>query len=584
MQKKLLIKAVVVTVFVLFAVAAAVYGLRSSFTGVREGKEDENYIPSENCLSCHADHFASWRRTHHSRMTQNISPETVQGDFEKNNTFEYLGVKAKMDRRGKDFFMTFWYPDGKAEIFRIERTVGSRRIEQYVTKQNGQYSRLPIAYDLMQRRWMSLNGSFFYPDGENFKQHYTQWDTNCVFCHNVKAQPNFDFKTRLAKTEVAELGIACGACHGQGAEHADLAASPLTRAKWAVDESADRKIVNPLKLDTDRAMMICGHCHGQRVPKPTDRIREIMQDGDPYDSGENLAQFYEPVHAGTTIGPVSFASRFWDDGSPRLTAYEYQGVLNSPCFTKGEPGNRINCNSCHTMHGGDIKGQITDEMRTNVACTQCHTEMRDESVLTKHTRHAAASEGSSCYSCHMPEVVYGVQTFHKTHQISVPNAQLTAEKNVPNACNQCHVDQSVNWAIEKSKEFWPQKFADAKPSTDAQFQTAEGVRSLFAGDALTRAMMADALVKRSDRKWAAPFLIEAFMGENYPVVRYFASNGLASFGWNLHKPDYLASDPVRASQIGLWSDRIEPARAAEIRQLAAKLRTLRKDVDIEVGE
>lgn len=200
MQKKLLIKAVVVTAFVLFVVAAAVYGLRSSFTGVREGKADENYIPSENCLSCHSDHFASWRRTHHSRMTQNISPETVQGDFEKNNTFEYLAVKAKTDRRGKEFFMTLSYPDGKSEINKIERTVGSRRIEQYVTKQNGQYYRLPIAYDLMQRRWMSLNGSFFYPDGENFKQHLAQWDTNCVFCHNVKAQPNFNFETRFANS------------------------------------------------------------------------------------------------------------------------------------------------------------------------------------------------------------------------------------------------------------------------------------------------------------------------------------------------------------------------------------------------
>ena len=81
------------------------------------------------------------------------------------------------------------------------------------------------------------------------------------------------------------------------------------------------------------------------------------------------------------IGEKNHNVRSWADGSPRLTAYEYQGILNSPCFLKGEPGNRINCNSCHTMHGGDVKGQITDEMRTNVACTQCHTELRDEHPL-----------------------------------------------------------------------------------------------------------------------------------------------------------------------------------------------------------
>ena len=51
MQKRLLIKSVVVTIFVVFAVAAAVYGLRSNFKGVRQGKADENYLASENCLA-----------------------------------------------------------------------------------------------------------------------------------------------------------------------------------------------------------------------------------------------------------------------------------------------------------------------------------------------------------------------------------------------------------------------------------------------------------------------------------------------------------------------------------------------------
>ena len=46
------------------------------------------------------------------------------GDFEKNNTFEYLGVKAKMERRGNEFFMTFTYPDGKSEINALHVPVG----------------------------------------------------------------------------------------------------------------------------------------------------------------------------------------------------------------------------------------------------------------------------------------------------------------------------------------------------------------------------------------------------------------------------------------------------------------------------
>ena len=81
-------------------------------------------------------------------------------------------------------------------------------MEQYLTKEQGQYTRLPIAYDLVNRRWMSLNGSFFYPDSDNYFQHLAQWDANCVFCHNVKAQPHIDFNTKKFNTG----GVRTGNC------------------------------------------------------------------------------------------------------------------------------------------------------------------------------------------------------------------------------------------------------------------------------------------------------------------------------------------------------------------------------------
>lgn len=577
------LKPLIVTIVIALVVVLTVLASDPGFTGTRKGKPDENYITSDNCRTCHEDHFASWRKTHHSRMTQEARPESVQGDFEKQNTLEYLGIRAKMERRGSEFFMTFTSPDGKAEAFKIVRTIGSRRIEQYVAQRNGQNFRLPIAYDLMQRRWMSLNGSFFYPDNDNFNQHTTQWDTNCVFCHNVKAQPNFSFQTRQAKTEVAELGIACGACHAQGAEHSDLATSPFRRALWSFSTHSDKKIVDPVKLDSDRSMMICAHCHGQRIPEPQERIREVMT-ADPFDAGEDLSLFYRPIHRETTVGNVSFASRFWDNGSPRLTAHEYQSLTRSKCFTAGKTGDRINCLSCHSMHDGDIKGNITAEKRTNAACTQCHSKYESSEAVAAHTKHKTDSVGSSCYSCHMPATVYGVMTFHPSHDISVPDPGLTATRAVPNACNQCHLDRSVNWAIERSKSMWPERFASLEVSADKQFDEPEGVRGLFAGDALTRAMTADALVKHSSPEFYLPLLSEAFADDKYPIVRYFAANGLAAATTDLAKPDYLADAATRTAQIGPWFVRADAVRRAEIKAIAAKLIAGRKDVDIEVGE
>jgi predicted CXXCH cytochrome family protein len=520
-------------------------------------------------------------------MTQEARPEFVQGDFERDNTFEYLGIKARMEKSGGAYSMTLSFPDGRVQSHRIDRTVGSRRIEQYLTQQEGQYLRLPLAYDLTNRRWMSLNGSFFYPDGNNYFQHQSQWDANCVFCHNVKAQPNFDSRSRQFETEVAELGIACGACHGAAAEHAERAASPLTRTLWRLEEDDSKQIIHPLKLSPDRSMMVCGHCHGQRVPEPISRIQEILGKGDPYNSGDDLSKYYRPVTRETKVGSYSFANRFWPNGSPRLTAYEYQGILRSRCFTEGDPANRINCLTCHTMHGGDPKGQITEENRSNKPCIACHQQYASPDALTAHTKHKLDSSGSRCYACHMPRVVYGIMSVHTTHEITSPAPQMTPSDSVPNACNQCHLDKSVNWAILESKRLWPEKYLAVETSADNQFDLPEGPRSLFAGDALTRALAAEAMggggPAKPDTQWAAPYLAEAF-NDNYPIVRFFAANGLAATLWKLAKPDYLAAPEAREASIDQWRGRMDATMRDKVAALAQMLRARRNEVDIEVGE
>ncbi|MEO6390911.1 MAG: cytochrome c3 family protein [Pyrinomonadaceae bacterium] len=587
MLRRWWLKTLVVIGFVAIVIGVFVVGSRPVYVGTRAGKADENYIDSSKCLACHEGHYASWRRTYHSRMTQTAETVTVQGDFTTNNTLEYLGVKARMERRPDGFFATFSYPDGRTETNKIERTVGSRRMEQYLIKEAGQYTRLPLAYDLVNRRWISLNGSFFHADSTDYQQHRAQWDSNCVFCHNVKAQPNMDFGTRTFKTEVAELGIACGACHGQTAKHIDEANSWLSRFSWWRDPSASRSVIHPEKLSAERSLMMCGHCHGQRVPEPLDRIRQIMGPGDPYNAGDDLSALYRPVQRDTVLGDFSFANRFWNNGSPRLTAYEYQGILRSACYMRGKPEHKISCLSCHSMHDGDPKGMILPVNRTNTACLECHQKFSDGAALAQHTGHGAASTGSSCYSCHMPRVVYGVMSFHPTHDISIPRPDLTVTRSVPNACNLCHLDRSVNWAIESSRRLWPAQFAAAQPAKDPMFNEAEGPRMLFAGDALTRAMAAEAMsgggAVNHDPNWTGPFLLEAF-NDNYPIVRYFAANGLAAINLNLAKPDYLGIDEARRASVTLWAGIFNEAARRHSTQFAIAMRARRSDVDMDVGE
>src|SRR4029453_8777589 len=244
--------------------------------------------------------------------------------------------------------------------------------------------------------------------------------------------------------------------------------------------------------------------HGQRVPEPLGRIEELLTRGDPFNAGEDLANFYRPVTQETVLksahGDVSFAPRLWANGSPRLSAYEYQGILRSACYTQGKVGERINCLNCHSMHGGDPKGLVTEETRGNAPCLKCHQQLNAGAAGEAHSRHADVAAAPRCYDCHMPKVVYGVMTFHPSHDITVPAPQLTAAQGVPNACNQCHLDKSGNWAIGQPRRLWPDRYKGRPPSGDAVFDLPEGPRALFMGDAVTRALAADALAGNGPMK------------------------------------------------------------------------------------
>lgn len=572
----------VITLLSLGAIAAVLRAVAPNYAAVRAGRADAGYLESNDCRKCHETNYKTWQATFHRTMTQEAGPDSVLGDFDRNNTITYQGVRAEMIREDGRYWMKVTGADGHTQKLEIVRTVGSRRIQQYLTKTGDTWHRAPIAYDLMQKRWMHLNGSFFFPDGSDYNQHVAEWNVNCVFCHNVKAQPGLDWTNRTWNTEVAELGIACGACHGPAGEHAQLALSPVTRYEWKLrgENAPARSVVHPARLDSDRSAMVCGHCHGQRIPQPISRIRPMMSVGDPYDPGENLHEFYKPIQREDKVESFSYASRFWQDGSPRLTAYEYQGMTRSKCFTAGTPGKRITCISCHEVHGGDPRGQLTEEMKTNAACTQCHQQFASPVQLVDHTKHKAESAGSLCYNCHMPSIVYGIMTARRTHHIANPAPDETVRFGKPNACNQCHQDWSVNRTIAETQKLWPKGYAESK-SGDARFDEPEGQRALFSGDAVMRALTAAAMFPATDAN--APLLLEA-MQDPYPIVRYFAANALAAQHPGLTKPDYLAPVEVRNETLQTWYPFWPTARLRDARSARDRLSAQRTETDVEVGE
>jgi predicted CXXCH cytochrome family protein len=494
------------------------------------------YVKAAQCARCHPDHAASFGRTFHRTMTQAADARSVRGNF-AHAALDYFGVHAQMDKNTRgEHVIRYQVAGAAAEAFIVEKTVGSRRYQQYVARRGQELVRLPLAYHLEEQRWFHMNGAFLTPDPElspdgtlaraDYERHVTRWNDNCVFCHNVAPNPGKhpgEHGQPAFATEVAELGIACEACHGPGGEHARKNANPLRRYVLHARQAADPSIVNPARLSDARSLDVCGRCHGQRI---TDDVESFLRAGDPFLPGEDLALYSAPLWRDTTLhGERAFEARFWADGTPRLTAYEYQGTLLSPCAQRGT----MTCLSCHGMHEGDPRGQLRPNRTGAAMCTQCHEGLAAKPAQAAHARHPLSAALPSCRDCHMPEIVYGVLDLHPSHRIESPAPRAQARDERPDACTQCHLDKTRAWAItERARLFGAEKkSADAAPFPASESPFSEVETQLFRGDPIQRAVAASALsgsgsVANRARARRLALLLEVMDDDPYPAIRHLA--------------------------------------------------------------
>jgi hypothetical protein len=147
-------------------------------------------------------------------------------------------------------------------------------------------------------------------------------------------------------------------------------------------------------------------------------------------------------------------------------------------------------------------------MDGNAACLQCHKAYATD--LTKHTRHAPSSTGSSCYNCHMPYTTYGLLKTLRSHQISSPSVATSVSTGRPNACNLCHLDKTLKWTANALEEMYG---IPAPQLAEDERGIAASILWLLRGDAGQRAVVAQAMAwapaqRASGRDWMAPFLAE----------------------------------------------------------------------------
>ena len=122
------------------------------------------------------------------------------------------------------------------------------------------------------------------------------------------------------------------------------------------------------------------------------------------------------------------------------------------------------CSNCHNPHSNALVAE------GNAVCTQCHKPETYDA--TAHHRHAATSAGSACVACHMPSQVYMGVDARRDHSMRIPRPGVSLSTGSPNACTQCHEDQTDSWAYDALQQW----------GVRTDFQELSLVKARFAAD------------------------------------------------------------------------------------------------------
>ncbi|WP_442506459.1 multiheme c-type cytochrome [Novipirellula sp. SH528] len=542
----------------LLTLTAAVLGPQSEI--------GSGFVGSTTCQKCHAEAHKSWHSSYHRTMTQQVNEKTAP-DAIINQTVTIDDKTYVFEQNGDHFQVSFPDPlvGNQVRSRRLVLMTGSHHLHVfwYETDVHGTPGQLDIVFLKEEQRWIPRESSFLRPSVHSNVLELGTWNRTCSRCHATHPTEGFNELTEDWDTRVSEFGIACEACHGEGAGHAHKHASDPSVILSLADLDSDHasqlpdRIVNPGNLSKQASADVCGQCHSIFIPDyDVVSQSDYSRNGNPFRPGELLSEvgFSRVVRATPEFRDTEtfqrwssmeeLSSGFWSDGTPRIAGREYNGLIESPCFQKGE----MTCLSCHTMHPSaerDVNewrdDQLKPGMRGDLACLQCHQEHEDN--IAEHTHHAVQSEGSRCMNCHMPHTTYGLLKTIRSHQISSPSIQASRTSDRPDACSLCHLDKTFGWVSQKLSEWYGQEF-DIKEQLEVSQPVSTSVLHLLRGDAAQRVVQVAALgwqpaQQASGTDWMEPFLLLG-LNDPYDAVRIVAGRSLQT----LPQRRTLESDPL----------------------------------------
>lgn len=402
-----------------------------------QGQDHSAFLGNDVCAGCHQEAQQAWSHSHHDLAMQTATPETVLGDF-TGAQFTYGSVTSRFFTNENRFYVETDNAKGEMAVFEVAYTFGVDPLQQYLLQlPDGRLQALSIAWDsrpkdLGGQRWYHLYADSPAIIDANNALHWTgpyqNWNSQCAECHSTNVIKGYDPQSKTFQTTFAQIDVGCEACHGAGADHVTAARggnlSDLPNAGFAVNLTARGQWVSaPNKNTAARSQPLantqqidtCGRCHARRTPLADyQHGRELLDT-------HRLAELRIPF--------------YWPDGQIREEDYVYGSFIQSKMHQRG-----VVCSNCHDPHSGKLQEQ------GNALCSQCHNPTFYDNP--KHTRHGKDSLGSQCVECHMPSQVYMGVDARRDHSLRIPRPDISMLTGSPNACTQCHTNQTASWALD----------------------------------------------------------------------------------------------------------------------------------------
>jgi tetratricopeptide (TPR) repeat protein len=398
--------------------------------------QQATYVGGQQCSNCHQQEWGLWVNSHHDLSFQTASPDSVLGNF-SNTTFSYNGIMTEFFMRNDVYWTKTDGPDGALTEYEITHAIGSEPLQQYVAKfPDGHYQVLGIAWDTRPtdeggQRWFHL-----YPDGaidNNDPLHWTgvyqNWNGSCADCHSTNLKKNYSRAEDSFQTTYSDINVSCEACHGPGSLHTQqpetfqLTLSNNLTANWLFPEGASIAQRVPA-LEEHGESQICARCHSRR-----------SQLTDEHNPGDPLLDAFRPSLLDNEI--------YHPDGQIQEEVYVYGSFVQSKMYAAG-----VTCSDCHDPHTADL------HFEGDALCAQCH--LASTYANQSHNHHEVQNEQVTCANCHMPAQTYMTVDPRRDHSFRVPRPDLSIELGSPNACNNCHSQETPQWAVNHITEWFPQ--------------------------------------------------------------------------------------------------------------------------------